>query len=32
VRQGISEEGEAFLRKPFTPEELGARVRELLGG
>jgi hypothetical protein len=30
VPRGIVEEGAAILPKPFTPEALGRRVREVL--
>ena len=31
VRSGALEEGMAFLQKPFTPDSLGRRIREVLG-
>jgi PAS domain S-box-containing protein len=32
VRHGVREAETAFLQKPFTPEELGRRIREVLDG
>jgi two-component system, cell cycle sensor histidine kinase and response regulator CckA len=32
VRQGLLEPGTHFLQKPFTPQELAARIREILDG
>jgi CheY-like chemotaxis protein len=32
VRHGVRESETAFLQKPFTPEELGRRIREVLDG
>ena len=32
IRHGISEDRIAFLEKPFTPEVLARRVREVLDG
>jgi two-component system, cell cycle sensor histidine kinase and response regulator CckA len=31
VRQGLLKPGTRFLQKPFTPQELAERVREILG-
>ncbi len=31
VHQGVLEEGAHFIQKPFRPEQLAARVREVLG-
>lgn len=30
VRQGLLEPGTRFLQKPFTPQELAGRIREIL--
>jgi CheY-like chemotaxis protein len=30
VREGVREAGTAFLQKPFSPEELIRKVREVL--
>jgi DNA-binding NtrC family response regulator len=32
ARHGVSEERVSFLAKPFTPDELTRRVREVLDG
>jgi len=32
VGQGLLQPGTHFLQKPFTPQELGTRVREILNG
>lgn len=32
VRQGLLKSGTRFLQKPFTPQELAGRVREILSG
>ena len=32
VHGGMLEPGTAFLQKPFTPDSLGAKVREALDG
>ena len=32
IRQGIQEKEVAFLQKPFSPQSLAKKVREVLGG
>jgi hypothetical protein len=32
VRHGVLETGTAFISKPFTPDALAAKVREVLDG
>lgn len=31
IRRGLMEQGAPFLQKPFTPEALASKLRELLG-
>jgi len=32
LRHGVLEEGMAYLQKPFTPDQLARKVREVLDG